>query len=124
MVFAGRILLAAPILFLILPLVKLKSGLSLFMVLMIFRLLNRLRQQGRFSYSSGTNFSPGSSSISLNEAYSILDCKPGDKREKIESNYKKLMLKLHPDRNKDIDSTKISQILTEAKNLIIKSDFS
>ena len=124
LVFAGRILLAAPILFLILPLVKLKSGLSLFKVLMIFRLLNRLRQQGRFSYSSGTNFSPGSSSISLNEAYSILDCKPGDKREKIESNYKKLMLKLHPDRNKDIDSTKISQILTEAKNLIIKSDFS
>ena len=124
LLFAGRILLAAPILFLILPLIKLKSGLSLFKALMIFRLLNRLRQHGKFSYSSGTNFSPGSSSISLNEAYSILDCKPGDKKEKIESNYKKLMLKLHPDRNRDIDSTKISQILTEAKNLIIKSDFS
>tara|TARA_B110000014_G_C20075116_1_gene561127 strand:- start:960 stop:1475 length:516 start_codon:yes stop_codon:yes gene_type:complete len=124
LVFAGRILLAAPIFLLILPLIKLKSGLSLFKALMIFRLLNRLRQQGRFSYTSGTNFSPGSSSISLNEAYSILDCKPGDKREKIESNYKKLMLKLHPDLNKDINSTKISQILTEAKDLIIKSDFS
>jgi len=123
LVFAGRILIAAPIFLLILPLIKLKSGLSLFKALMIFRLLNRLRQQGRFSYTSGTNFSPGSSSISLNEAYSILDCKPGDKREKIESNYKKLMLKLHPDLNKDIDSTKISQLLTEAKDLIIKSDF-
>jgi len=124
LVFAGRILLAAPIFLLILPLIKLKSGLSLFKALMIFRLLNRLRQQGRFSYTSGTNFSPGSSSISLKEAYSILDCKPGDKIEKIESNYKKLMLKLHPDLNKDINSTKISQILTEAKDLIIKSDFS
>ena len=124
LIFAGRVLLAAPIFLLILPLIKLKSGLSLFKALMIFRLLNRLKQQGRFSYSSGTNFSPGSSSISLNEAYSILNCKPGDKREKIESNYKKLMLKLHPDLNKDIDSTKISQILTEAKDLIIKSDFS
>ena len=123
LVFAGRILIAAPIFLLILPLIKLKSGLSLFKALMIFRLLNRLRQQGRFSYTSGTNFSPGSSSISLNEAYSILDCKPGDKREKIESNYKKLMLKLHPDLNKDIDSTKISQLLTEAKDLIIKTDF-
>ena len=122
--FAGRILLAAPIFLLILPLIKLKSGLSLFKALMIFRLLNRLRQQGRFSYSSGTNFAPGSSSISLNEAYAILDCKPGDTKEKIEANYKKLMLKLHPDLNKDIDSTKISQMLTEAKNLIIKSDFS
>ena len=91
---------------------------------MIFRLLNRLRQQGRFSYTSGTNFSPGSSSISLEEAYSILDCKRGDQKEKIESNYKKLMIKLHPDKNKDIDSTKISQILTEARDLIINKDFS
>jgi hypothetical protein len=124
LVFAGRILLAAPIFLLILPLIKLKSGLSLFKALMIFRLLNRLRQQGRFSYTSGTNFSPSSNTISLKEAYAILDCKPGDKREKIESNYKKLMTKLHPDLNKDIDSTKISQMLTEAKNLIIKSDFS
>ena len=124
LVFAGRILLAAPLFLLILPLIKLKSGLSLLKALMIFRLLNRLRQQGRFSYGSGTSFSPGSSSISLNEAYAILDCKSGDKREKIESNYKKLMLKLHPDLNKDIDSTKISQMLTEAKDLIIKTDFS
>ena len=123
LVFAGRILLAAPILFLLLPLIKLKSGLSLFKALMIFRLLNRLRQQGRFSYTSGTNFSADSKSISLKEAYSILDCKRGDSREKIEKNYKKLMLKLHPDLNKDIDSTKISQILTEAKDLIIKTDF-
>ena len=124
LVFAGRILLAAPVFLLLLPLIKLKSGLSLFKALMIFRLLNRLRQQGRFSYTSGANFSPASSSISLNEAYDILNCKPGDTREKIESNYKKLMLKLHPDKNKDIDSTKICQILTEAKNLIIKTDFS
>jgi len=123
LVFVGRIFLAAPLFLLILPLIKLKSGLSLFKALMIFRLLNRLRQQGRFSYSSGTNFSPGSSSISLKEAYSILDCKPGDRKEKVESNYKKLMLKLHPDLNKDIDSTKISQMLTEAKDLIINSDF-
>jgi len=121
---AGRLFLAAPIFLLILPLIKLKSGLSLFKALMIFRLLNRLRQQGRFSYTSGTSFSPGSSSISLNEAYAILDCKKDDSREKIESNYKKLMLKLHPDLNKDIDSTKISQMLTEAKDLIIKTDFS
>ena len=124
LVFAGRILLAAPIFLFLLPLIKLKSGLSLFKMLIIFRLLNRLKQQGRFSYKSGTNFSPGSSSINIDEAYSILDCKKGDRKEKVESNYKRLMLKLHPDLNKDIDSTKISQILTEAKELIIKTDFS
>jgi len=124
LIIAGRILLAAPLFLMILPLIKLKSGFSLFKALMIFRLLNRLRHQGRFSYTSGANFLPGSSAITLSEAYSILDCKAGDKRQKIESNYKKLMLKLHPDLNKDIDSTKISQILTEAKDLIIKTDFS
>ncbi len=120
----GRFLLSLPFLILIFPLLKIKGGLSLFQALQIFRLLNILRQQGRYSFRSGTNYSQQSSSISLNEAYDILNCKRGDPREKIETNYKKLMLKLHPDKNKDIDSTKISQILTEAKDLIIKNDFS
>jgi len=124
LVLAGRVLLAAPILLILLPLIKLKSGMSLFKALMLFRLLNRLRQQGRFSYRSGTNYSPGSSSISVNEAYALLNCKPGDNKEKVLRNFKKLQMKLHPDLNKDIDSTKISQMLTEAKDLIIKTDFS
>ncbi len=123
LVFAGRILLAAPLLLILLPLIKLQSGMSLLKALMIFRLLNRLRQHGRFSYTSGTNYSKGSSNISLDEAYSILDCKKGDSKEKVIKNFKKLQMKLHPDQNKDIDSTKISQILTEAKDLIIKTDF-
>ena len=46
------------------------------------------------------------------------------KKEKVLANFKKLQMKLHPDLNKDIDSTKISQMLTEAKDLIIKTDFS
>jgi len=124
LVFAGRIILAAPLLLILLPLIKLQSGMSLFKALMLFRLLNRLRQQGRFSYTSGTNYSPGSSNITLKEAYAILDCKHGDSKQKVLANFKKLQMKLHPDRNKDIDSTKISQMLTEAKNLIIETDFS
>jgi len=124
LVFAGRIILAAPLLLVLLPLIKLQSGMSLFKALMLFRLLNRLRHQGRFSYTSGTNYSPGSSNITLKEAYAILDCKYGDSKQKVLVNFKKLQMKLHPDRNKDIDSTKISQMLTEAKNLIIKTDFS
>ena len=123
LVFAGRIMLLAPLFLILLPLIKLQSGMSLFKALMIFRLLNRLRNQGRFSYTSGANYSQGSSSMSLDEAYAILDCKRGDKKEKILANFKKLQMKLHPDQNKDIDSTKISQMLTEAKSLIIKTDF-
>ena len=74
---------------------------SLFKALMLFRLLNRLRQQGRFSYTSGANYSAGTSNISLNDAYAILDCKKGDTKEKILSNFKKLQKKLHPDLNKN-----------------------
>ena len=122
LVLAGRIMFAAPLILVLLPLIKLQSGMSLFKALMLFRLLNRLKQQGRFSYTAGANYKAGSS-ISLNEAYAILDCKHGDSKEKVISNFKKLQMKLHPDRNKDIDSTKISQMLTEAKNLIIKTDF-
>ena len=124
LIVAGRILLVAPLLLILLPLIKLKSGMSVFKALMLFRLLNRLRQQGRFSYTSGANYSAESSNISLNDAYAILDCKRGDTKEKILLNFKKLQMKLHPDLNKNIDSTKISQILTEAKDLIIKTDFS
>ena len=120
----GRFLFSLPFLILIFPLLKIKGGLSLFQALQIFRLLNILRQQGRYSFRSGTSYSQQSSSVSLNEAYDILNCSRGDPREKIEANYRKLMFKLHPDKNKDIDSTKISQILTEAKDLIIKTDFS
>ena len=123
LIIAGRVLLAAPLIAILLPLIKLKSGMSLFKALMLFRLLNRLRQQGRFSYRSGTNYSAGSNNITLNEAYAILDCKRGDTKKKVLSNFKKLQKKLHPDLNKDIDSTKISQMLTEAKDLIIKTDF-
>ena len=88
LVFAGRIMLAAPLLLFLIPLIKLQSGMSLFKAIMIFRLLNRLRHQGRFSYTSGANYSQGSNSISLNEAYAILDCKKGDSKKKILKNYK------------------------------------
>ena len=34
------------------------------------------------------------------------------------------MQKLHPDSNQDTDTTKLAQIISEAKETIIKSDFS
>ena len=35
-----------------------------------------------------------------------------------------IMQKLHPDSNKDTDTTKLAQIVSEAKETIIKNDFS
>ena len=39
-----------------------------------------------------------------------------------QSKYKKIMSKLHPDRN-DADTTKLAQIVSEAKETILKNDF-
>ena len=38
-------------------------------------------------------------------------------------NIKKIMSKLHPDRN-DTDTTKLAQMVSEAKETILKNDFS
>ena len=39
------------------------------------------------------------------------------------SKYKKIMSKLHPDKN-DTDTTKLAQMVSEAKETILKNDFS
>ena len=36
---------------------------------------------------------------------------------------KKIMSKLHPDRNNDTDTTKLAQMVSEAKETILKNDF-
>ena len=119
----GRYAFSIPVLFLLIPLLKLK-GLTFFQLFQLFRLLKYLRQTGRFSYTSGTNYSKSSSNITLDDAYNILGLKKGCSREEVLSKYKKIMQKLHPDSNQDINTTKLAQIVSEAKETIIKNDFS
>ena len=119
----GRYAFSIPVLFLLIPLLKLK-GLTFFQLFQLFRLLKYLRQTGRFSYTSGTNYSKSSSNITLDDAYNILGLKKGCSREEVLSKYKKIMQKLHPDSNQDINTTKLAQIVSEAKETIIKNDSS
>ena len=119
----GRYAFSIPVLFLLIPLLKLK-GLTFFQLFQLFRLLKYLRQTGRFSYTSGINYSKSSSNITLDDAYNILGLKKGCSREEVLSKYKKIMQKLHPDSNQDINTTKLAQIVSEAKETIIKNDFS
>ena len=119
----GRYAFSIPVLFLLIPLLKLK-GLTFFQLFQLFRLLKYLRQTGRFSYTSGTNYSKSSSNITLDDAYNILGLKKGCSREEVLSKYKKIMQKLHPDSNQDINTTKLAQIVSEAKETNIKNDFS
>ena len=119
----GRYAFSIPILIFLLPLLKLKGGIGLFQLFQLWRLISYLRQTGRYSFKSGTNYSKASSNISLDEAYNILGCKRGCSKEEVLSKYKKIMSKLHPDKN-DMDTTKLSQLVSEAKETILKNDFS
>jgi len=119
----GRYAFSIPILIFLLPLLKLKGVGGLFQLFQLWRLISYLRQTGRYSFRSGTNYSKASSNISLDEAYNILGCKKGCSKEEVLSKYKKIMSKLHPDKN-DMDTTKLSQLVSEAKETILKNDFS
>ena len=121
--FVGRYAFSIPILLLLVPLIKLKGIGGLFQLFQLWRLINYLRQTGRYSFSSGANYSKASSSISLDDAYNILGCKKGCSKDEVLSKYKKIMSKLHPDRN-DTDTTKLAQMVSEAKETILKNDFS
>ena len=119
----GRYAFTIPILIFLLPLLKLKGGIGLFQLFQLWRLISYLRQTGRYSFRSGTNYSKASSNISLDEAYNILGCKKGDSKAQVLSSYKRIMSKLHPDKN-DTNTTKLAQMVSEAKETILKNDFS
>ena len=118
----GRYAFSIPILIFLLPLLKLKGGIGLFQLFQLWRLISYLRQTGRYSFRSGTNYSKASSNISLDDAYNILGCKKGCSKFEVMSKYNKIMAKLHPDRN-DTDTTKLAQMVSEAKETILKNDF-
>ena len=119
----GRYAFSIPILIFLLPLLKLKGIGGIFQLIQLWRLISYLRQTGRYSFRSGANFSKASSNISLDDAYNILGCKKGCTKSEVLSKYKKIMAKLHPDRN-DTDTTKLAQMVSEAKETILKNDFS
>ena len=66
---------------------------------------------------------PGSSSVSTNEAYKLLGLKKDVRRGCFESS-KQSSKKNHPDMNKDVKTERLSQLVNEAKDKIIKTDFS
>ena len=117
--FGGKILLSLPLILVGLGVIKLK-GLTLFQIFNLYRLLQVLRHSGRFSY---TNFNPaqGTSSLTLEEAYKILnlDPKKNPTKEDVKKAHAKIQKKIHPDVSPE--TTRLSAIVNEAKDLILKS---
>ena len=91
----GRFLLTLPLTLASLALLKLK-GLSIFQLISLFRLIQTLRRSGRFSFNqAGSN---NQSSISVSEAYKILNLDINKKvtKEDVNKAYIKIQKKNSP----------------------------
>ena len=113
MVYAGRFIFSLPFVLMILPLIKTKAGLSLFQLFRIWSLLRVLKNSGRFNFNN-INQNINTQSISVEEAYRILNLDPQKKYTKNEvlNSYKKIMKKIHPDVSPEL--TRLASIVNEA----------
>ena len=119
----GRIIFSLPLFFLALSALKIK-GLTAFQIWQIWRLLNYLRTTGRYSHFGQNNQSGASSNLSVEEAYKILGLKKGCSKEDVIKIANRLQKKNHPDVNPYSNTERLSQIVNEAKETILKYDFS
>ena len=120
MVYAGRFIFSLPFVLMILPLIKTKAGLSLFQLLRIWSLLRVLKNSGRFNFNN-INQNLNAQSISLEEAYRILNLDPKRKytKDEVLNSYKKIMKKIHPDISPEL--TRLAAIVNEAKEVVLKN---
>ena len=115
----GRFLLSLPLVLLSLAIVKLK-GLSLFQLIALFRLIQTLRNSGRFSFNQNQNIK-NSSTLSLEESYRILNLDISRKisKEDVNKAYIKIQKKIHPDISPE--TARLSAIVNEAKEIVLKN---
>ena len=112
----GRYLLTLPLTLASLALLKLK-GLSIFQLISLFRLIQTLRNSGRFSFNNTqTN---NMSSLTIDEAYKILNLDRTKKvtKEEVKKAYTKIQKKIHPDVSPE--TSRLSAIVNEAKELVL-----
>ena len=120
MAYAGRYIFSLPFMLAILPLIKTKAGISLFQLLRLWGLFRVLKNSGRFNFNN-FNQSVNKQSISLDEAYKILNLKSDIKytKEQVMKSYKSIMKKIHPDVSPEL--TRLASIVNEAKDIVIKN---
>jgi len=82
-------------------------------------LLKILKNSGRFNFNNINN-SLNTQSMSIDEAYRILNLNPKKKynKDQVLSSYKKIMKKIHPDISPEL--TRLASIVNEAKEIVLK----
>ena len=117
----GKYIFSLPFLFVILSGLKIK-GLTALQVMQLWKLIQYLKNSGKFS--QGQFGQPqGSSNISIDEAYKLLGLEKGCSEEEVLKAVNQLQKKIHPDMNRDVKTERLSQLVNEAKDKILKSDF-
>ena len=114
---AGKYILTLPLTLASLALLKLK-GLSFFQLISLFRLIQTLRNSGRFSFKN--NGASNSNIMTISEAYKILNLNPSKKitKEDVNKAYIKIQKKIHPDVSPE--TSRLSSLVNEAKEIVLK----
>jgi hypothetical protein len=118
--YGGKFLLSLPLTLIFLSALKIK-GLSTFQIFQLWRLIQYLRSTGRFSYGSNAGTKP--SNVTIDESYKILGLQKGCTKNEVIKASTKLQKKIHPDMNRDMNTERLSQLVNEAKDRILKEDF-
>ena len=88
----------------------------------MWRLIQFVKNSRKFSQSKFSS-TKESSSITNNEAYKLLGLTTGCSKDEVLQAAMKLQKKIHPDMNRDVKTERLSQIVNEARDKILKTDF-
>ncbi len=119
--FGGKYLFSLPFLFVILSGLKIK-GFTALQILQLWRLIKFIKNSNQFSQQRfGKN--QGSSSITTDEAYKLLGLNKGCNKDEVLQAAMKLQKRIHPDMNRELKTERLSQLVNEARDKILKDDF-
>jgi|TARA_B100000424_G_scaffold229219_1_gene190599 DnaJ family protein C protein 19 len=116
---AGKWIFSLPFLLIVLSGLKIK-GFTALQMYQLWRLIQFMKNSGRFSQGQ----TQGSTSVSIDEAYKLLGLKKGASKEEVVKAANQIQKKIHPDLNRTVSTERLSQLVNEAKEKIIKTDFS
>tara|TARA_B000000565_G_C23525014_1_gene277337 strand:- start:35 stop:535 length:501 start_codon:yes stop_codon:yes gene_type:complete len=116
---AGKWIFSLPFLLIVLSGLKIK-GFTALQMYQLWRLIQFMKNSGRFSQGQ----TQGSTNVSIDEAYKLLGLKKGASKEEVLRAATQLQKKIHPDLNRTVSTERLSQLVNEAKEKIIKTDFS
>ena len=114
----GKFLFSLPFLLILLTGLKIK-GLTAFQMFQLWRIIQFLRNSGRFSQGQFGK-TQGSTSVTTDDAYKLLGLKKGCKKNDIIKAAAKLQKKIHPDVNRDVNTEELSKLVNEAKEKLLK----